>query len=142
MANLKDYEKLSVKERMYRYFSEDFKRKKVSELDRNLITIACLCREHQVSPAAVYKWIYKYSVMRKKGLRQVIEAKSDSGKLLAMREQIKELERIIGEKQVKLDFQEKLIELAESEYKIDIKKKFTGKLSSGTGSTGRSTKSK
>ncbi len=80
--------------------------------------------------------------MRKKGLKQVIEAKSDSGKLLAMREQIKELERIIGEKQIKLDFQEKLIELAESEYKIDIKKKFTGKLSSGTGSTGKSTKSK
>lgn len=142
MANLRDYEKLTVKERMYRYFSEDFKRKKVSELDRNLITIAALCREHQVSPAAVYKWIYKYSGMRKKGLKQVVEAKSDSGKLLAMREQIKELERIIGEKQIKLDFQEKLIELAESEYKVDIKKKFTGKLSSGTGFTGRSTKSK
>ena len=142
MANLKEYEKLTVKERINRYFSEDFKRKKVSELDRNLITIAALCREHQVSPAAVYKWIYKYSGMRKKGLKQVIESKSDSGKLLAMREQIKELERIIGEKQIKLDFQEKLIELAESEYKIDIKKKFTGKLSSGTGFTGRSTKSK
>lgn len=142
MANLKGYEKLTVKERMNRYFSEDFKRKKVSELDRNLITMAVLCREHQVSSAAVYKWIYKYSGMRKKGLKQVIEAKSDSVKLLAMREQIKELERIIGEKQIKLDFQEKLIELAESEYKIDIKKKFTGKLSSGTGSTGKSTKSK
>ncbi len=101
-----------------------------------------MCREHQVSPAAVYKWIYKYSKMRKKGLRQVVEAKSDSVKLLAMREQIKELERIIGEKQIKIDFQEKLIELAEKEYKVDIKKKFTGKPSSGTGSTGKSTRSK
>jgi hypothetical protein len=59
-----------------------------------------------------------------------------------MREQIKELERIIGEKQVKLDFQEKLITLAEKEYDIDIKKKFSGKHSSGTGSTGNSTQSK
>lgn len=142
MANLKEYEKLSVKERRHRYFSEDFKRQKVSELDRNLVTIAVLCREYQVSPAAVYKWIYKYSKMRKKGLRQVVEAKSDSVKLLAMREQIKELERIIGEKQIKLDFQEKLIDLAEREYKVDIKKKFSGKLSSGTGSTGKSTRSK
>ena len=140
MANLKDYEKLTVKERQNRYFSEDFKRKKVSELDRNLITIATLCREHQVSSTAVYKWIYAYSAMRKKGLKQVIEAKSDSQKMLAMREQIKELERIIGEKQVKLDFQEKLIMLAETEYKIDIKKKLSGKLSSGTGFTGKSTK--
>jgi transposase len=142
MANLKEYEKLTVKERQYRYFSEDFKRKKVSEVDRNLITIAQLSREHQVSPSAVYKWIYAYSTMRKKGLRQVIEAKSDSQKLLALREEIKELERIIGEKQIKLDFQEKLISLAESEYKVDIKKKLSGKLSSGTGSTGKSIKSK
>ncbi len=135
MANLKEYEKLSVKERQNRCFSEDFKRKKVSELDRNLITIAELCREHQVSAAAVYKWIYAYSTMRKKGLRQIIEAKSDSQKLLALREEIKELERIIGQKQIKLDFQDKLISLAEREYKVDIKKKLSGKLSSGTGST-------
>lgn len=142
MANLKEYEKLTVKERQNRYFSENFKRKKVSELDRNLITIAELCREHQVSSTAVYKWIYAYSTMRKKDLKQVVEAKSDSKKILALREEMKELQRIIGEKQIKLDFQEKLITLAEREYKVDIKKKFSGKLSSGTGSTGKSTKSK
>lgn len=135
MANLKEYEKLTVKERQSRCFSEDFKRKKVSEVDRNLITIAELCREHQVSASSVYKWIYAYSTMRKKGLRQVIESKSDSQKLLALREEIKELERIIGQKQIKLDFQDKLISLAEREYKVDIKKKLSGKLSSGTGST-------
>lgn len=140
MANLKEYEKLTVKERQYRYFSEDFKRKKVSELDRNLISIAELCREHQVSATAVYKWIYAYSTMRKKGLKQVIETKSDSQKLIALREEMKELQRIIGEKQIKLDFQEKLISLAEREYKVDIKKKLSGKLSSGTGLTGGSIK--
>lgn len=140
MATLKDYEKLTTQERRNRYFSEDFKRKKVSELDRNLISISELCREYQVSDTAVYTWIYKYSAMRKKGVKQVVEAKSDSKKLLALREQIKELERIIGEKQVKLDFQEKMIELAEDVYKVDIKKKFTGKLSSGTGPKGTFTK--
>lgn len=140
MANLKDYEKLTLKERRNRYFSEDFKRKKVSEVDRNLISISELCREYQVSNTAVYKWIYKYSVMRKKGLKQVIEWKSDSKKILDLKEQVRELERIIGEKQVKLDFQDKMIEMAEDAYKIDIKKKFSGKPSSGTGSKGKSTK--
>ena len=140
MANLKEYEKLTVKERQNRYFSVDFKRKKVSELDRNLTTIAELCREHQVSAPAVYKWIYAYSTMRKKGLRQVIEAKSDGQKLKALREEMKELQRIIGEKQIKLDFQERLISLAEREYKVDIKKKLSGKISSGTGSTDGSIK--
>jgi transposase len=140
MANLKDYEKLTVKERLNRYFSEDFKRKKVSEIERNLISISSLCREYQVSDTAVYNWIYKYSAMRKRGVKQVVEAKSDSKKIQALREQVKELERIIGEKQIKLDFQEKMIELAERSYKVDIKKKFTGKLSSGTGQKGDPTK--
>jgi transposase-like protein len=137
MANLKDYEKLTVKERMNRFFSEDFRRKKVSEIDRNITTIAEICREYQVTAAAVYKWIYRYSKMRKKGVKQVVESKSDTQKLLALKEQIKELERVIGEKQVKLDFQEKMIEIAEKEYGVDIKKKSSGKRSFGTGSNGK-----
>ena len=142
MATLKEYEKLTVTERFNRSFSEDFKRKKVSELDRNLITVSELSREHQLSRAAVYKWIYKYSPMRKKGLKMVVEAKSESRKLLMMKEQIKELQRIIGEKQILIDFKDKMIELAEGEFGVDIKKKFSGRPSSGTGSTGKSTKSK
>jgi Spy/CpxP family protein refolding chaperone len=78
--------------------------------------------------------------MRKKNVKQVVEAKSDSQKIAALKAQVKELERIIGEKQVKLDFQDKMIEIAEETYQIDIKKKFSGKRSSGTGSTGKSTK--
>jgi transposase len=137
MANLKEYEKLTVRERRNRYFSEDFKRKKVSEIERNLSGIAEICREYQVSSTSIYNWIYKYSRMRKKGVKQVVEAKSDGNKIAALKEQVKELERIIGEKQVKLDFQDKMIELAEKEYKVDIKKKFSGKRSSGTGSKGK-----
>ena len=140
MATLKEYEKLTVRERQNRTFSEDFKRKKVSELDRNLITISELSREHQVTSAAIYKWIYKYSGMRKKGLKQVVEAKSDSRKVLLMKEEIKELQRIIGEKQIKIDFQDKMIAFAEAQYKVDIKKKFSGTPSSGTGLTGKSIK--
>lgn len=140
MANLKDYEKLTKRERINRYFDEDFKRKKVSEIERNLSTIAEICREYEVSSAAVYKWIYKYSRMRKKGVKQVVEAKSDSRKILALKDQIKELERIIGEKQIKLDFQEKMIDIAEKQYGVDIKKKSSGKRSSGTGSSEKPTK--
>lgn len=142
MATIKAYEKMSVKERMNRYFSEDFKRQKVSELDRNLLTVSELCREHQVSSTAVYKWIYTYSKMRKKGLKQVVEAKSDSGKIHQMKEEIKELQRIIGEKQIKIDFQDKMIAFVESEYGVDIKKKVSGIPSSGTGSIAKPIKSK
>lgn len=137
MATLKEYERLTVKERINRKFSEDFKRQKVSELDRNLITVSELCREYQISGTSVYRWIYNYSTMKKKGLKQVVEAKSDSRKLLQMKEEIKELQRIIGEKQILIDFKDKMIELAEEEYGFDIKKKFSGAQSSGTGGTKR-----
>jgi len=140
MANVKEYEKLTTRERQNRYFSEDFKKKKVSEIERNLSRVSEVSREYQVTRASVYKWIYRYSSMRKKGVKQVVEAKSDSHKIAALKAQVKELERIIGEKQVKLDFQEKMIEIAEGEYNIDIKKKFSGKPSSGTGSKGKFTK--
>lgn len=142
MATIQEYEKMTIKERINRNFSEDFKRKKVSELDRNLVTVAELSREYQVNRSAIYKWVYLYSKMKKKGLKQIVEAKSDSRKLLQMKEEIKELQRIVGEKQLKLDFQDKMIALAEEEYKVDIKKKFSGSLSSGIGSTGKRTKSK
>jgi transposase len=140
MANLKDYEKLTTREKQNRYFSEDFKRSKVSEIERNLAGVAEISKEYQVTRSAVYKWIYQYSRMRKKGVKQVIESKSDTQKIAALKAQVKELERIIGEKQIKLDFQERMIEIAENEFNIDIKKKFSGKRSSGTGSKEKSTK--
>jgi hypothetical protein len=36
MATAQKYEKLSSQERQNRYFSEDFKRKKVREIERNI----------------------------------------------------------------------------------------------------------
>ena len=140
MATLKEYEQLSVKERLNRSFSEEFKRKIVSELDRNLVTVSEVGRQNQVSSTAVYKWIYKYSSMRKRGLKQVVEASSDTRKLLLMKEEIKELQRIIGEKQIMIEFKDKMIEIAEEVYNLDIKKKFSGTQSPGSGPTGKSSK--
>jgi hypothetical protein len=67
-----------------------------------------------------------------------VESKSDTRKLLEMKKRIAELEQIIGQKQVLLDFKEKMIELAEEEYGVDIKKKFTEKRLSTSGKTGKS----
>lgn len=142
MATINEYEKLTVQERLKRYFSEDFKRKKVSEIDRNLTTISEISREYQVSNVAVYKWIYKYSRTRKQGLRQIVEARSDTRKILELKEQNKEMERLVGQKQIKIDFLEKLIELAEEKYSIEIKKKFSTKPCAGSGSTAQNTRIK
>ena len=123
-----------------RSFSEEFKKKKIRELEKNLTTVTEISKTYGVGRTSVYKWIYKYSVMAKKQIKQVVEAKSDTQKIKALEERIKELERIVGQKQLLLEFQDKMIEIAEADYGVDIKKKAGSKLSSGTTSTGKNTK--
>ena len=123
-----------------RYFSDEFKKKKVKEFENNLTSVADICRTYSVSRTSVYRWIYKYSIMAKKQVKQVVEAKSDTKKIKALEDRIKELERVVGQKQLLLEFKDKMIEIAESTYGVDIKKKVGSKLSSGTISTGKSTK--
>lgn len=108
---------------MRRYFSEDLKRKIVSELERKLVTMAEVCREYQVSRTAVYKWIYKYSPMKKKKERLVYESDSDAQKIAALKKEIAELKQMVGDKQIKIEFLEKMIELTEEDLGIKFKKK-------------------
>ena len=138
MANVSYFDH-QIKPQYQRYFSDDFKRNKVRELERRITSIPDICRTYSVSRTAVYKWIYKYSVMAKKQVKQVVEAKSDTQKIKALEERIKELERIVGQKQLLLEFKDKMIEIAEATYGVDIKKKVGSRLSSGTTSTGKST---
>jgi transposase len=120
-----------------RTFSEEFKKNKIRELERNITSIPEICTTYLVSRTSVYRWIYKYSIMAKKQVKQVVEAKSDTQTIKALRERIKELERVIGQKQLLIEFKEKMIEIAETTYNIDIKKKVASKLSSGTFTTKR-----
>lgn len=127
--------KLSSQARRSRYFSEEFKKKKVKELDSRVTTISDVCKEYQVSATAVYKWIYKYSVMRKKGVKMVIEAQSDTHRIAALKQHISQLEQLLGQKQFEIDFLKKQMEITSVQYGIDLKKKLSGKQSSGSGNT-------
>jgi len=122
-----------------RYFSESFKLKKVREIECNLVSVLEVSREYEVSSTAVYKWLDKYSLYRKRQVRQVIEPMSDTQKIKDLKAKIKELEQMVGQKQIQLEFKEKMIELAEQMYQVDIKKKLGTKLSSGSGFTDHNT---
>jgi len=123
----------STAERRRRTFSESFKREKVREIEQGISTIAEISRMYDVRQNNVYKWTIKYGTNPMKGVRTIVEKESDTRKLLESKAKIAELERIIGQKQVMLDFMEKVIDLAEEEYQVDIKKKFGSKGSSGSG---------
>jgi len=144
MATIEKYleKKQTNSLREMRYFSEDFKRNKVREIEKNITSVSEVHREYNVSRAALYKWIYKYSMNMKKGVRQVIESNSDTKKIMLLKEKIKELEQIVGQKQIMIEFQDKMIEIAEEEYKIEIKKKSGLTHLPGSGPTKKNTASK
>ena len=123
MAKL-DNLNLERKRRQTRYFSERFKKLRVNEYEQNPVSVTEISREYGVARTAIYKWIYKYSRNLKSDTKQVIELKSDTKKIAALKKKIKELERIVGEKQIMIDFKDKMIEIAEEEFKIDFKKKY------------------
>ncbi len=137
MATRKQFEQ-SIRERQMRHFSEEFKKSKVREIEQQRVTPSELSRQYEVSLTSIYRWLEKYGKNQERKERVIVESKSDTRKILEMKKRIAELEQIIGQKQVLLDFKEKMIELAEEEYGVDIKKKFTEKRSFTSGKTGKS----
>lgn len=129
-------------QRVTRYFSDDFKRRKVEEIESKMISIAEICRQYSVSNAAVYKWIYKFSLMRKKGIKMVIETDSDTARIKALQDQIAQLEQMLGQKQFEVEFMKKQLEIASEQYGVDFKKKRSGQPLSGSGKTKGDTPSK
>jgi transposase len=134
MATRQEFQ-LSTQERRMRTFSEDFKRQKVKEIERKQTTVSEVSKAYQVRANNVYRWIDKYSHKDKNGVRLVVEMESETKRVLALLQKVAELERIVGQKQIMIDFQSKMIELAEEEYQVDIKKKFDSEPSSIIGTT-------
>lgn len=113
---------LTVPERQKRRFSESFKRKKVKDIELGKVRVAQICKAYQVSATAVYKWIDKFG-SRTKAERIIVESKSDTQKIIALQKRIAELERMVGQKEIELTFNKKMIEIAEEKFGIEIKKK-------------------
>ena len=105
-----------------RKFSEDFKLKIVKEYESGEFSVVEMAKIYDISFQTIYNWIYKYSKYNKQSI-QVVEMKdSQAHKMKQMEARIKELEQTVGKKQMNIDYLEKMIELAEENYEIDIKK--------------------
>ena len=105
-----------------RKFSEDLKLKIVKEYESGAFSVVEMTKVYDISYQTIYNWIYKYSKYNKKSI-QVVEMKdSQAYKMKQMEARIRELEQAVGQKQMNIDYLEKMIELAKENYDIDIKK--------------------
>lgn len=114
-ANLKQLKK-------HRIYSEEFKREIVKDFESGRFSVLQLKKLHGVNDVSIYNWIHKFSTFNEKGIRVVEKKNSSSEKLKKLEARVKELEGIIGRKQIKIDYLEKTIEIASDELKVDIKK--------------------
>ena len=133
-------QKLEIRE--CRIFSEEVKKKAVKDLTGKRTTIKALMNEHQISRQTVYKWLYKYSPYHEQKCTLVVQMESEETKNSGLQKRLAELERIVGQKQLEIDFLNKLLELGSSELGFDLKKNFSTPPSNGTDGTGKSTATK
>lgn len=115
-----------------RYFSEAFKKEKVSEITSKKITIGELSKIYNISVQVIYKWIHKYEPPKEKTITMNVELQTEAQKTLFYKQRVADLERIVGTKQIQIDFLERLIEVASEELSIDLKKSFSTLLSNGS----------
>ena len=120
-----------------RRFSEEFKKSIVSDFESGKFSVPQLERLHNIGNSSIYTWIYKYSRSNERGQRIVEMKDSSTNKLKALEQRIKELERTIGQKQIQIDYLEKMIDIAKGELNIDIKKNSNTPQSSGSERTKR-----
>lgn len=123
--------------RKQRKYSEEFKKRLVTDFEKGKFSVPQLEKLHGVPHATLYRWIYKFSTFNERGFR-VIEMKDSSNKKMKELEaRVKELERTVGRKQIMIDYLEKMMEIAKDELDIDIKKNFGTPQSTGSGKTNK-----
>ncbi len=91
-----------------------FQRQLVADFESGQYNVPQLECLHGIGNRTIYNWIYKFSTFNEKGYR-IVEMKDSSSK------KVKELEQAVGQKQIMIDYLEKMMEIAKQEFEIDIK---------------------
>jgi transposase-like protein len=117
-ANLKQIRK-------QRKYSEDFKKSIVDSFEKGEFSVLQLEKMYGIRNALIYNWVYKFSNFNEKGCRVVEMENSNQNKLKELASKVKELEQIVGQKQIAIEYLEKMIELAKTDLNIDIKKNYS-----------------
>lgn len=115
-----------------RTFSEVVKKQMVTSIENGKCTVLEVSRELGTHEQTIYRWIYRYSRYLSKNKVMVVEDKSEGFRTKELEKQLKEAQAALGRKQMELDFLNKLIELASTEYKTDLKKNLINRLSAGS----------
>src|SRR5687768_2904513 len=119
---MKAKERKKYQLRQHRIFSEPIRKQTVHDIESGKCSVTQAADDLQVSPTCIYNWIHRYSRYLSKNKRMVIEEESAAYRSKDLEKKIKELEAIIGQKQMEIDLLNKIIDLGNEAYKTDLKK--------------------
>lgn len=131
MAKNRD-KKFQTETKYNRTFSDEFRKSKVKELTSGQLKVRDLCQLYELSRTTVYKWLYLYSEAEK-GIKTVVQMESEANKTKLLQQRVAELERIVGQKQLEIDYLNVCLEEASEEVGYDIKKKYAPPRWNGSG---------
>jgi transposase-like protein len=106
-----------------RIFSDEFKKARVAEIDQGTLSVSSLSRMYEVSSTSIYRWLGEYGKKYKKGVRMVVEQESESAKRRLLEAHVAELERLLGQKQVEVEYLKRVVEEGSKLLGEDLKKK-------------------
>lgn len=118
-----------------RIFSDKLKKKIVKDIDQSKVSVSGVCREYQVSSAAVYVWLEKYSAHLHPSTTLVMQMDSEQYRSKELEKKVTELEAALGRKQLEIDYLNKLVEIAGQDMGVDLKKNISIPASVGTNKT-------
>lgn len=103
----------------------------MQQLLEKKVTVQQISDLYQVSRTSIYRWLYKYSELER-GVKTVVQMQSEEQKSKELLQRVSELERIIGQKQLELDINQKIFEYLNQELGYDVKKKYEQRSSNGS----------
>lgn len=106
-----------------RYFDLELKLDLVRQIDRGDLRVSDVSKIYEVSGTAVRKWLSKYSELYRRKTTVIVEKKSLSKKNSELQARIADLERSLGQKQLRIDYLEKVVDVASDQLGVDIEKK-------------------
>ena len=110
--------------RTMRIFSKELKRKLVSEIESKKLSVRDVVNLYKVASQTVYRWLKEFSTTNIAGTIMVLQSDSTEQRVQNLLNHISELERVVGKKQMEIDFLSKVIDLYSEETGTDLKKKY------------------
>lgn len=118
--------------RQVKRFSNKVKQDTVKDIEKGKCSVLEASRELQVCQQTIYNWIYKFSSYLSKNKILIVEDKSEVSKTKELEKLLQESQAALGRKQMELDLLNKMIEIADKDLKIDLKKSFSKKVWNGS----------